>query len=453
VRCFLFVFAFVSSQAFAADVVPAPLSSANFEEQMRSALQVEKFQLDNGLTVLLHQDMSVPVVAYHQWFRVGSADEKVGRTGLAHFFEHLMFKGTPSMSGREYELAIHSNGGSNNAFTTRDYTGYYTFLPSDKLELAIKIESDRMRNLLFDQKEINSEREVVKEERRMRYENDVFGAMNELLYTTVYKTSEYRWPVIGYMADLNATSLDELKSFYNTYYAPNNAVVVVAGAFDKEKAKKMIMKHYGSLKSQPIPVTKYTPEAEQKATRRAKLTKPVQNLTYSMTFISPPAGHVDNYALDLLANVLGEGTSSRLYKSVIYQSQLASSIGSYNSNSKQSGIFSISASAKPKVSAQTIENKIKAELDKIKKDLVSKKEFEKVQNQVLMSYVSSLKTIGGKARALALNEVYFNDYSVMFKDLAEYNKVTLQDIKRVANKYLDMKKASVVIVEPSGVLK
>ncbi|MEK6553706.1 MAG: pitrilysin family protein, partial [Bdellovibrionota bacterium] len=431
----------------------APIAPSAFEAQMRENLQVEKFQLANGLTVLLHVDMGVPVVAYHQWFRVGSSDEKVGRTGLAHFFEHLMFKGTPSMSGREYELAIHSNGGSNNAFTTRDYTGYYTYLPSEKLELAIKIESDRMRNLLFDAKEINSEREVVKEERRMRYENDVFGALNELLYSTVYKTSEYRWPVIGYMADLNATSLDELKSFYNTYYAPNNSVVVVAGAFDKEKAKKLIEKYYGNLKSQPIPATKYTPEAEQKSTRRAKITKPVQNLTYSMTFLAPAAGHVDNYALDLLANVLGEGTSSRLYKSVIYQSQLASSIGAYNGSSKQSGIFSISASAKPKVSAGQIENKIKAEIDKVKKDLVSKREFEKVQNQVLMSYVSSLKTIGGKARSLALNEIYFNDYSAMFKDLAEYNKVTLADIKRVANKYLDYKKASVVLVEPSGVLK
>lgn len=426
------------------------LSAYSFtEDQMRQQLKVEKYKLENGLTVLLHVDHSVPVVAYHQWYRVGSAHEKPGRTGLAHFFEHLMFKGTPTMSGREYELAIHSNGGSNNAFTTRDYTGYYTFLPSDKLELAIRIESDRMRNLLFKEEEITSEREVVKEERRMRYENDVYGALHELINSTMHKTSEYRWPVIGYMADLNATKMDELKSFYQTYYAPNNAVVVLAGSFDAAKAKALIKKYYSHLKSQPIPPFNFTPEAEQKSLRRASLKKPVQNMTYSMSFHSPPAGHVDNYALDLLANALGDGSSSRLYKTLVYDKQLASGVSAYNSNSKHSGTFSFSVSAKPGVKAATIEKVIRTEIEKVQKNLLALKELEKVRNQVLMSYISGLKTTAGKARALALNEVFFDDYTVLYKDLGIYEKVTLPDVQRVAREYLQMKRANVVTIIPT----
>lgn len=426
------------------------VSAFNFEAQMRENLKVEKYTLKNGMTVLLHVDRTVPVIAYHQWFRVGSADEKVSRTGLAHFFEHLMFKGTPSMSGREYELAIHSNGGTNNAFTTRDYTGYYTFLPSSKLELVMKIESDRMRNLLFDEKEIASEREVVKEERRMRYENDIFGAMNELLFSTIYKTSEYRWPVIGYMADLNATTLNELKDFYRMYYAPNNSVVVVAGSFDIEQAKKWIEKYYGAIPSQALPATQYTPEADQKSVRRAQIKKPVQNLTYNMSFVVPAIGHPDNFALDFVAQMLGEGSSSRLYKSLVYNSQLASGAGAYSSNSKLSGVFSVYASAKPKVTAATIETKILEQIEKIKTGPITEKEMQKTRNQILMSYVSGLKTIGGKARALAASEIYFNDYSVMFKDLENYNKVTVDDVQRVAKKYLDLNRAAIVTIQPEA---
>ena len=193
------------------------LSSPVFASQ-NLELKVEKYKLKNGLTVLLHQDKSTPVVSFHQWYRVGSRNESIGRTGLAHFFEHLMFKGTKKYSGKEFEKLIKLNGGSNNAFTSFDYTGYYVNLPAGKIDKILDIESDRMQNLLFDPKTIQSEREVVKEERRYRVENRVQGYLREALFSTVFKVHPYNWPVIGSMKDLNAASIDDLKKFYKVHY-------------------------------------------------------------------------------------------------------------------------------------------------------------------------------------------------------------------------------------------
>jgi zinc protease len=429
--------------SFAADVPMDP-----FEQQIRQNLKVEKYKLKNGLTVLLHVDDSVPVIAYHQWFKVGSANEKVGRTGLAHFFEHLMFKGTTKYPGKVYERIVSGNGGANNAFTTRDYTGYYTFLPSDKLELIIDIEADRMRNLLMDEKEIKSEREVVKEERRMRYENDIYGAMNELTFSTIYKTSQYRWPVIGYMADLNATSMKELKEFYNTYYAPNNTIVVLAGAFDPSKAKKLIEKYYGSIESQTIPELKFTPEATQRAPRRARLEKPVQGVTAAYVYPSEAAGHAANYALDLATNILGEGPSSRLYKKLVYQDQIATGVGVYNSNDQRAGRLQVNLNLKPGVSLVKATPVVEREIARMAAEEVTGEELQKVKNQVMMSYVSGLKTINGKARALALNEAYFGDYQMLFYDLGRYNNVTAADIQKAVRDYFVPTKMTTISVEP-----
>ena len=223
---------------------------------------VEKIKLKNGMTVLLHQDRSIPMISFHQWYRVGSRHEKPGRTGLAHFFEHLMFKGTKKISRDQLEVLIQANGGSNNAFTSRDYTGYYVDFPSGQLELAMQIESDRMRNLIFDMAAIQSEREVVKEERRMRVEDSVDGSIMEATYSTVFKAHPYRWPVIGYMADLNAATIEDLKEFYRAYYAPNNTVLVVAGDFELSKAKSLVNKYYGSIKSETEDTTETPPKTD-----------------------------------------------------------------------------------------------------------------------------------------------------------------------------------------------
>lgn len=423
-------------------------AEASLRDQV--SFSVEKFELPNGLTVLVHENHKMPILSYQQWFRVGSSREKPGRTGLAHFFEHLMFKGTPRYPKGEIDRIIQMNGGYNNAFTTEDYTGYYTNLPSDKLELIIDIESDRMRNLNFDPEEINKEREVVKEERRMRTENSVFGSLYERIRQTIYKTSPYRWPVIGYMADLNATSLDELKDFYNRYYAPNNAVIVVAGDVSASKVKKLVEKYYGPIARQEVPEFHPEPEAEQKYARTSSLQKDVQSYTSAIVYPGVPVGHEDAHALDLMASALGGGDSSRLFKRLVYKNQLATQISASSSNDSLAGEITFFISFKPGADVERGLALVNTELSAIKKDLVSDDELKKLKNQVMLSYIKGLQTIDSRARALALNEVYFSDYRRLFDDLDKYQAVTKEDIQRVANKYIKPIHRNLVQVVPKG---
>lgn len=409
---------------------------------------VEKFKLNNGLTVLIHEDHSSPIFSYHQWFRVGSRHEQPGRTGLAHFFEHLMFKGTDKHPGKDYEKLIQGNGGSNNAFTNRDYTGYYTNLPSGKLPLVVDIESDRLVNLNFVQSEINSEREVVKEERRFRTENNVMGTIWESLFSTVYKVHPYRWPVVGSMKDLNAASMQDMKDFYRIYYAPNNSVVVVAGAVDTKEAKKLITEYYSKIPAQSIPAPKFVKEPEQGAPRKTTIRKDVQNATVAVSYLCPKSGEDDVFALDLMSSILGEGSSSRLYKDLVYEKQLASSTSSFAYSMAEEGVCASILSLKPGKSSTTALRHYQNQLSKLRTTPVSDKELEKAKTMVIKGYVDSMKTVAGKARLMALNEILFSDYSEMFKDIDRYNAVSKQDIMRVANKYLVPKKQSVIQVLP-----
>lgn len=413
---------------------------------------VEKYQLDNGLTVLLAEDKSVPLVSFHQWFRVGPVDEKPGKTGLAHFFEHMMFKGTAKYDGKELWAKIKKIGGTNNAFTARDYTGYYTQLPSQHLELIIDIESDRMRNLLFKQKEIDSEREVVKEERRMRVDNDINGKIREVVNKTIYKVHPYKWPAIGYMKDLNSATIDDMKAFYNQYYVPNNSVIVISGSFSKSKAKSWIKKYYGDIKSKDLPKREFTPEPVQKYSREIKLVKNIHAEKATVVFKTSPAGSRESKVLDVIGSLLGDGTSSRLYKRMVYREQIASSVSAWSYASQFGGMFRVNATVKEGVGLDKILSTIYSELYRLRNHKVTEKELDKVKNKIMMSYVNSLKTVDGKAYLLALNEVLFKDYTVLFRDLSEYNSIDAEEIHAVANKYFKPKQRSVVRVEKKKVV-
>lgn len=437
----LALFCLVANTAWAD--VPPKLSIA---DQIR--FPVEKYQLSNGLTVLLHEDHSAPIISIHQWFRVGSANERPGRTGIAHFFEHLMFKGTPKYPNKELDRQIQANGGTNNAMTTKDYTGYYENMPSGKMELILDIESDRMRNLIFDETEIKNEREVVKEERRYRVDNNVFGYLHENVFETVFRVHPYRWPVIGYMKDLNATSIDDLKDFYRVFYAPNNAVLVISGDFKSADAKKLIEKYYSKISSQPLPELKYDPEPMQKAQRNRKLRKDVQNPTFSIAYQAPRAGDDEAFAFDLLSNILANGSSSRMHKKLVYRQQLANSVSAWAYTPKLAGIFQVICSVKPGVDMEKAINSVYNELWKVRTKVVTEDELAKAKTQVMKDYVDSLKTVSGKARAIAMNEILFKDYSVMFQDLDRYNAVTAEQIKAVADKYLQPAQRSIIRVVP-----
>lgn len=410
--------------------------------------KVEKMTLENGLTVLLHQDNSVPLINYQQWFRVGSKNEQPGRTGLAHFFEHLMFKGTKKYPGESTQRLIQASGGSNNAFTSYDYTGYYETFPSDKLELFMDIESDRMVNLIFDQKEINSEREVVKEEKRLRYDNSVMGSMYLATLNSVFKVSQYRWPVIGSMKDLNSASMQDFKDFYKTYYSPNNAVIVIAGDINIDKTKKLVKKYYSKLKKQEIPKFKYTPEPTQRSQRVVRIKKDIKAPLIAMAVQAPPSHSNEAYAMDILARALGEGKSSRLYKKMVYTSGLASSADSFLWSLKHNGLFALFVQLKPKSNVSRSLSYMFSEMDKLVMKGITQRELDKAKNIIINDMVQSLKTISGRARLLAQMEVLYSDYNLLFKELEKYKAVTVEDVQKVAKKYLSGPKRSIVQILP-----
>ncbi len=436
---------------FSGFAVGAAAPSKNFAVTSSAIqLKVDKFTMENGLTVLLHVDNTLPIVSYQTWFRVGSRNEEVGYTGLAHLFEHLMFKGSKRYSGKDFDRILHANGATNNAFTSHDYTGYYENLPSDKLELVMDIEADRMAHLSITPEHLKSERDVVKEERRFRVDNDVEGTLSEMMWSTVFKVHPYRSPISGSLRDLDRVTVEKAQDFYRQYYAPNNAVIVVAGAFDPGQVKSWLKKYYGTIPAQKIENRAISQEPAQRGARSMRLAREVKNSTFLVAFRAPKAGDPDAYALDLLASVLGEGGSSRLYKRLVYREQLATAVFASNYSLRDPGVFQVFVSLRPGAQYQKAANLIYAELWQVRNKPVVELELIKARNMVMKHYIEGLKTIAGKAHALALNEIIFGDYTMFFRDLAEYEKVTVADLQRVAKTYLQPQQRSVVLVAPKA---
>lgn len=428
----------------------APKASTKKEEAapLRLELNVEKFQLPNGLTVILHQDRTVPLISYHTWYRVGSRDEKPGITGAAHMLEHMMFKGAKKYSNKDFDRILQENGITNNAFTTWDYTGYYENLPSSKLELIMDVEVDRMRHLALKAEDLKSELEVVKEERRWRIDNNPPSLLREAMFAALFKGHPYHWPVIGTMDDIAAYTTDKLRPFYDTYYVPNNAVLVLAGDFDIPSTKALIERHYGVLERRELPARTYAPAEEKKKAERFAIEAEVQNSTVIIGYKGVESGHPDSFALDLAAAVLGAGDSSRLYKKLVYRDQTATSAGGYNITNADPGAFMVIASMKPGLKTTGAEKILRQEVMRLKSELVSEAELTKVKNQLMKDYIEGLTTIDGKAQALATNEILFGSFEKLFTDLEKYKAVTTKEIQRVAQKYLHTEREIVGILNP-----
>lgn len=414
---------------------------------MKISLPVTKFTLKNGLTVLLLEDHSVPMVSYHTWYRVGSRDESPGVTGAAHMLEHMMFKGAKKYDGKSFDRIFHENGINNNAFTTNDYTGFYEDLPSDKLELVMDMEVDRMSSLALKPEDLASEKEVVKEERRWRVDNNPMGVVRETMMGTVFKTNPYHWPVIGYMKDIEKYDAEKLRFFYNTYYVPNNAVLVLVGDFNTNKVKSLIEKYYGSLPYRPLPRREYPQERPQTVQQNAIVRKDVQNSSFVVAFQSPRQGDPEMYPLDLAANILGNGTSSRLHKRLVYQKQVATSAYAFNFAMREGGVYAVGVNMKPGAPYQESLDIVYNELYKMRKQNVTPAELEKAKTQVMKDLVDSLKTMDGKARALAVNEIVTGTYESLFTDLEKYQAVTADDIKRASDKFTNQTQRSIIVLE------
>lgn len=420
---------------------------------MRIHFPVEKYTLKNGLTVILAEDHAVPMVSYHTWYRVGSRDESLGVTGAAHMLEHMMFKGAKKYSGKEFDRILHENGITNNAFTSSDYTGFYENLPSSKLELIMDMEVDRMKNLAILPEDLTSELQVVGEERRWRVDNNPGGLLREMMMGEVYQVHPYTWPVIGYMKDIQAYTSEKLRKFYDTFYVPNNAVLVLSGDFDSVRTRKLIDKYYGGLVKKPLPLRKYPKEPVLTSPRFRSLEWDVQTQSFVVAFPGVEAGHPDSFALDLAAAILGGGRASRLHRSLVYQKQISLGVSAADYTTADPGVFLVMTTMKSGQPYQVAEKEVLAQLKAMTEKLVSVKELEKVKNQVMMEYIEGLTTIDGKAQSLAVNEIIFGSYEHLFSDLEKYDQVTTKDIQRVAKKYFKSDSRVTALLKPKSAVK
>lgn len=401
-------------------------------------INVKQYKLKNGLTVVMHQDRSTPIVAVNMFYHVGSKNEAKGRTGFAHLFEHMMFQG----SGNYIDgwRAVDEMGGSVNGTTDQDRTFYYETIPSNMLERTLYMEADRMGNLLaaMDQAKLDNQRDVVKNERRQRVDNVPYGAMSEMQLEVMYPEGHpYRWDVIGSMADLSAASLEDVKSFFRTYYVPNNTVMAISGDFDEKQTMKWIEKYFGKIKAGNPIVRPNVPVPQLSSIVRKSYEDPFANASrISLTWASIPQYTPDEAPLDILASILSNGRGSRLQSNLVYKNELVSNVNARNNASEIAGLFEISATARPGKTLDEIESAINTEIERIKKDGPTADEITRSITQRETQAIYGLQTVFGKGSALANYAGYLGQPNYFQANLDRYRKVTAEDVKRVANKYL-----------------
>lgn len=412
-------------------------------------LTLEKRTLGNGLTVILVEDHTVPIVSYQTWFRVGSVDERPGITGISHLFEHLMFKGTPKYGPKEFFLQLEAKGADVNAFTTRDHTVYYeSFVPA-LLPKVIDMESDRMRNLELTDEVLATERAVVFEERRMRTDNAPDGRMQEALWQLAYRRHPYRWPVIGYPQDLASITAQQLRDYYRIHYQPANAAVVIVGDVQPEDAFRQVKAAYEGIPSLPRAERDVPSEPEQKEERRLVLRDQVASERFSRAYHVTSAHDDDSFALDVLANILFEGTSSRAYRSLVEEKDLASGVAGAAFTPAFPGLFIVNATMRGGVPAEAGERALDAVIREAQESEVSAEEIRAAVRQLTVQLVDSVRTPHGMGQLIGTVQTIFGDPSRYAEDLGKYTRVTASDVRRVANQYLHPNNRSVVTLVPS----
>ena len=399
-------------------------------------LDVKEKTLSNGLKVLVLEDHSTPTATFQVWYRVGSRDEVYGKTGISHMLEHMMFKGTHKYGPGEFSNIVARNGGVENAFTSRDYTAYFENWASDRIEVSMKLESDRMSNLLLDEKEFEKEKQVVMEERRLRTEDDPTSLLVEELFATAYKVHPYHWPVIGWMGDIESFSVKDLRSYYNSYYAPNNAVVVVVGDVDAQDVFSKMEKWFGSIPSRPVPHHHITQEPPQRGEKRVTVVSSEARLPFVMlAFHVPTVGSKDEHALEVLASVLGDGKSSRIYKRFVREERSALFAGAYYSRMRDSGLLYFYVGLLPGKGVDEVESQILQEIERVKREGITQQELEKAKNQIEAGFIYGLDSNFYRAMTIGRLEVTGVGYRYLQTYVDNVRKVTAQQVKEVANRY------------------
>jgi zinc protease len=416
------------------------------------ALQIERHRLGNGLTVLLVVDPSAPVISYQTWFAVGSGVEREGKTGIAHLFEHLMFNEAEGLPYGEFDRRLEGAGAESNAATFLDWTYYMVNLPKEALEMVVELEATRMQRLVLREPQLSSEREVVSNERRQTVEDDVDGAVTELLYHQAFTSHGYRWPTIGFMADIEGLTLEDCHQFYRTHYAPNNATLVVVGDVVPEALMGLLEQSYGAMTAAQLPPANDEPEPAQQAERRVSVEKPTETSRVAVGYKSPAMGHEDHGPLVLLNEILFGGRGSRIHRALVQGRargrELASEANGYVGNFRDPSLWDMYLTAHADVTAADLLVALDEELDAARTVAVSQDELERARARIELSTLQGLETVDGKAEQIGFCELVLGDPAALFTRLDDYRTVTRQDVARVAERYLDERARTVVLVAP-----
>ncbi len=397
----------------------------------------EEYDLDNGLHVILHQDNSAPVVTTSVMYHVGGKDRTEGRTGFAHFFEHLLFEGTENIERGKWFEIVSSNGGKNNANTSQDRTYYYEVFPSNNLQLGLWMESERMLHPVIDQKGVDTQQEVVKEERRLRYDNSPYGSFLFVLGKNLFDVHPYKDPNIGYMEDLSASTLEDVKAYNKKYYVPNNAVLVVAGDIDITSTKKMIQDYFG-----PIPrgedIVRNFPEEKPITGQRVATAYDanIQIPAIGLAYRTPGFKERDAYVLDMISTYLSDGKSSKLYKKMVDEQKQALQVGAFNIGQEDYGMYLVFALPVGETSLEVLQGEMEEEVAKVRAELISEKDYQKLQNKFENDFVNSNSSVEGIANSLARYHLLYGDTNLINKEIDIYRSISREEIKEVANKYL-----------------
>jgi zinc protease len=415
--------------------------------------KVSEYMLDNGMQVIVKEDHRAPIAVSQVWYKVGSSYEPDGITGISHALEHMMFKGTKDLAPGEFSRIIAANGGRENAFTGRDYTAYFQTMSADRMEISFKLEADRMRNLLLPAEEFKKELEVVKEERRLRTEDNPVSLTREQFNAVSYRSLPYAHPIIGWMNDLNNMKVEDLRTWYRQWYAPNNATLVVVGDVKPEWVLRMAKKHFGPLKAEQTPQLKPLREPPQRGvirtTVRAPARQPHLMLGYKTPVIATADAEWEPYAMEMLVAILDGGSSSRISKKLVRGQEIAVSAGAgYSAFSKYSGMLSMSGIPTKGHTVQDLEKALRAEIDLLKKEPVNPEELQRVQAQVVASQVYELDSVYYQAMQIGILETIGLDWRLVDSYPEKMRAVTAEQVQAVAKKYLTDDSLTIAVLDP-----
>ncbi len=405
-------------------------------QRATAEIKFVQYDLPNGLHVILHEDHSTPIVAVSVMYHVGSKNEEASRTGFAHFFEHLLFEGSENIKRGEYMKLVQAAGGQLNANTSQDRTYYYEELPSNQLELALWMESERMLHAKIDTIGVETQRKVVKEEKKQRFDNTPYGQLINVVYDNAFTVHPYHWSPIGKDQYIDQATISEFMEFYKTFYVPNNAVLVIGGDIDIKETKAWVEKYYGSIPRGTKPIPRPTAvEPQQTAEKRVTFYDNVQLPAVILAYHTPAMGSEDYYAVQLLTQWLSEGKSSLFQKEIVDKEQKAVQIGAFNIPNEDPSIAIMYGITNQGVTPDELEQSMEAQVEKIKTDLISEQDYQKLMNQTETAFVSRNSRLLGTVETLATDYTFLHDANLVNTEMERYKKVTKEDLKRVANKY------------------